>query len=202
MGWILDGYRNGTPPDTHSSPAKDVVSEYPPMPLPPRTGQSHPPRVAAGIDPHDAMEGGPEILHYPVASHMLPGLLPPPSLLRLVLALAWPRLASHMPHANNLGRRAVSLSGPCCNVHAICLPSFSAGIIVHVRQYHGTCCLSICLSTIQSIHLHIISTNRAAARPPELAKVGNGAARFGLLFGRGTVSPSLPAVLPSCILVP
>lgn len=175
------------------------------MPLPPRTGQSHPPRVAAGINPHDAMEGGPEILHYPVASHMLPGsFLLLRSSASCSCCLASPRTC-HLPTANNLGRQAVRLSGPCCKVHAICLPSSSVGIIVlhvYVRQYHGTRCLSICQSTRQSIYYTIMSTNRAAARPPELAKVGNGAARFGLLFGRGTVSPGLPAIPPSCIPLP
>lgn len=100
------------------------------MPLPPRTGQSHSTRVAAGIDPHN---GGNAQRFYPVTSH----LRLPPSPLCLVLVLALPCIASprtcHLPPAkfhmctNKAGCQAVWTR---LRVSAICLPGLSFGIIV------------------------------------------------------------------------
>lgn len=96
------------------------------MPLPPRTGQSHSTRVAAGIDPHN---GGNAQRFYPVTSHLR---LPPPSLLCLVLVLALHRLAPatcQIPHVCQQGRLSGCLD-PVPSVSAICLPGLSFGIIV------------------------------------------------------------------------
>lgn len=102
--------------------------------------------------------------------------------------LALPCLASprtcHLPNSTCVPtRQAVRLSvWVLLQKRAICLPSLSV----------GTRCLSICQST-QTTGSHQLT------RRPKVAKVGNGTTRFGLLFGRGTVSPRLPAVCtPSC----
>lgn len=145
-----------------------------------------------GSDPHN---GGSAQRFYPVTSHLR---LPPPSPLCLVLVLALPCIASprtcHLPNStctctNKAGCLAVWTRLRVCarSAFQVCRPGSS----FYARQYHGTLCLSICQSTRQPVHQ---LTGR-----PKAAKVGNGTTRFGLLFGRGTVSPRLPAVCtPSC----
>lgn len=188
MGWILEGYTN----DRGERWAATRLLRVPAH-APASTYRSVAPTTRGCRDQSARCDGGrPRDSTLPLSPPTC-SQAPSSSFAPLPRARAWlssPRTC-HLPTANNLGRQAVRLSGPCCEVHAICLPSFSVGIIVlhvYVRRYHGTRCLSICQSTRQSI-LSCTSTNRAAARPPELAKVGNGAARFGLLFGRGTGSP-------------
>lgn len=171
-----------------------VPSKYPTMPLPSRTGQSHPTRVAAGIRSAEWRER-PEILpcHLPPAPSSSFAALP-----RARACLALHRLASprtcHLPYStctctNKAGCQAVWTRLRVCarSAFQVCRPGSS----FYARQYHGTLCLSICQSTRQPVHQ---LTGR-----PKAAKVGNGTTRFGLLFGRGTVSPRLPAVCtPSC----
>lgn len=165
------------------------------MPLPSRTGQSHPTRVAAGIRSAQWREC-PEILpcHLPPAPSSSFAALP-----RARACLALHRLASHLPPAifhmymYEQGRLSGCLD-PAPSVCAICLPSLSVGIIVlrkAVPRYSLPINLSINYLGRQPVHQ---LTGR-----PKVAKVGNGTTRFGPLFGRGTVSPRLPAVCtPSC----
>lgn len=101
--------------------------------------------------------------------------------------LASPR---QIPYVYQQGR----LSGCLDPAPSVCdLPSRFV-----VRDHRSTQGSTTVLAAYQSVNQRGQPVPQPTSRP-KVAKVGNGTTRFGLLFGRGTVSPRLPAVCtPSC----
>lgn len=131
----------------------------------------------------------PEILpcHLPPAPSSSFAALP-----RARACLASPRTC-HLPNSTCVPtRQAVRLSGPGSE----CLCDLPSRFVV--RDHRSTQGSTTVLAAYQSVNQRGQPVPQPTSRP-KVAKVGNGTTRFGLLFGRGTVSPRLPAVCtPSC----
>lgn len=106
--------------------------------------------------------------------------------------IASPRTC-HLPNSTCVPtRQAVRLSGPGSE----CLCDLPSRFVV--RDHRSTQGSTTVLAAYQSVNQRGQPVPQPTSRP-KVAKVGNGTTRFGLLFGRGTVSPRLPAVCtPSC----
>lgn len=128
------------------------------QPLPPRTGQSQPRRVAAGIDQHDGRRPRDSTLSLRSSSSLPPSSASCPPHTRLTPATS--HLPGKLSGCQDPAAIAYNLPCKCLGWDLRATYYVLLRIMYYVLQHHRTRCLSICQSTRQSI----LSTTQSQGR--------------------------------------